>query len=425
MATKALIAVTVAAGIACALAPPAFSQTKSDEGGMSSARLDRVTQVLDKYIADGTIAGSVSLVYRKGHIVYLGTRGYQDIEAKAPMKRDTIFTIASMTKPITTVAVMILVEEGKLRLDDPVDELLPELANRKVLNDPLGPLSDVRASLRPITVRDLLTYQIGLGNAGQSGIPNDAPIAQALAGLRSGRDVTPNEFMKRLGELPLAYEPGERFMYGLPSAVTGVLIQRVSGMPLDEFFETRIFTPLGMKDTGFFVPEEKRARFASRYQPGPQPGTLVPVANNATRMSARPAFPSAGGGLSSTVDDYLKFARMMLNGGKVDGVQLLSRKSVELMTRDYMTPAQHEQFFVRPGFWSTYGFGFGVAVKTRRTVLGPSVGSYWWNGASGVGWIADPKEELIFLRFIQRGGVGGSSTFARDLENAVYQAIVD
>lgn len=389
--------------------------------GMSPGRLERVTAVLDKYIDAGALAGAVSLIYRHGEIAHLSTRGFQDADAGTPMQRDTIFGLASMTKPITAVATMLLVEEGKIRLDEPVDRWLPELADRQVLDDPEGPLDEVHDSPRPITVRDLLKYTMGIGVVGFSGIAPDAPIAAAFAAQRGRRETTPDEYLEQLGALPLVFPPGEHFIYNTASDVAGVLIARVSGMGLDRFLETKIFGPLGMSDTGFWVPPAKRARLATYYSGGP--GALVPVADNDTRYMAAPAFPSGAAGLVSTVDDYLAFARMLLNQGEVDGVRILSRKSVELMTTDQMTEDPAKRFFVGPSFWRGSGFGLGLMLTTERLDLGPSVGSFWWNGATGVTWTADPHEDLIFLNFIQHRGT--PSGFSADYMQAVYQAIVD
>jgi len=414
----------VAIGLALAVAGAAVSQesnTPSRSSGMSPQRLERVTAAMERAVAKGEVAGAVALVYRHGTIAYVSARGFQDKEAGMPMKRDTIFALASMTKPITAVAVMMLVEEGKLRLDEPVDRLLPELAKRKVLKDPTGPLSDVRESPRPITVRDLLTYRIGIGQTGYAGIPESAPIAKAFAAVQTGPAQTADDYMKRLGALPLITVPGERFLYNTSSMVMGVLISRAAGIPFEQFLERRIFKPLGMVDTAFWVPAAKRSRLAVTYHNGPTPGSLVP--SEPRRLSEPPVFPSGAGGLVSTVDDYLKFARVLLHNGEADGVRLLSRKSVELMTQDHLTGVPFKQFFISDTFFSNAGFGFGLEVQTKRTGLGPSVGSYWWNGATGVSWIGDPKEDMIYLRFIQKtDGAGG---FADEFQTAVYQAIVD
>ena len=416
--------VVLALWLALAVGNSAISQESrapSHSSGMSPQRLERITAVMDKYIAKGEIAGAVALVYRHGTIAYVSARGFQDVEARTPMQRDTIFALASMTKPITAVATMMLVEEGKLRLDEPVDRLLPELANRTVLKDLAGPLSDVRESPRPITVRDLLTYRMGIGQTGYAGIPQDAPIAKAFAAVQTGPAQTGDDFMKRLGALPLLANPGERFLYNTSSMVMGVLISRASGIPFEQFLETRIFKPLGMVDTAFWVPAGKRSRLATVYQSGTTAGTLV--RSEGRRLSEPPVFPSGAGGLVSTVDDYLKFARVLLHNGEADGVRLLSRKSVELMTQDHLSGLPYKQFFISDTFFRDAGFGFGVEVQTKRVGLGPSVGSYWWNGATGVSWTADPKEDLLYFKMIQK--MDGASGFGEEFPTAVYQAIVD
>ena len=379
-----------------------------------------VTAVLDKYVDAGELAGAVSLVYHRGEVMQVSARGVQDLETGAPMARDTIFGLASMTKPITAVAVMMLVEEGKLDLDAPVDRWLPELANPRVLSDPNGPLDQVYDAPRAITARDLLRYTMGLGFPEWAGIAPEAPISQEFAAMRRG-DFTADEYMERLGTLPLAFAPGERWVYHTPSMVAGVLIERASGMGLAEFFQTRIFEPLGMPDTGFWVPAAKRHRLASYYRGGEQPGTLVPVADNSTRYAAPPKFPSAGGGLVSTVDDYLRFGRMLLGRGELDGVRILSSASVDEMLTDQLPEEPERRFFLFEDFWRGAGFGLGLQITTEQSDGGPSVGSFWWHGATGVQWTADPRNDLIFIRFIQRGDVPRG--FGAEYMQALYEAI--
>ena len=381
--------------------------------------LEGVTAVLDKYVEAGELAGAVSVVYHRGE-VQVSARGVQDLETGTPMARDTIFGLASMTKPITAVAVMMLVEEGKLDLDAPVDPWLHELADPRVLSDPNGPLDQVYDAPRAITARDLLRYTMGLGFPEWAGISPEAPIAKEFAAMRRG-DYTADEYMERLGALPLAFAPGERWVYHTPSMVAGVLIERASGMGLAEFFRTRIFEPLGMPDTGFWVPAAKRHRLASYYRGGEQPGTLVPVADNSTRYAAPPKFPSAGGGLVSTVDDYLRFGRMLLGRGELDGVRILSAASVDEMLTDQLPEEPERRFFLFEDFWRGAGFGLGLQITTEQSDGGPSVGSFWWHGATGVQWTADPQEDLIFLRFIQRGDVPRG--FGAEYMQALYEAI--
>ncbi|MEO6717706.1 MAG: serine hydrolase domain-containing protein [Novosphingobium sp.] len=410
----AVVGCLTALGIAaeCPLA-----QARPADAGMSAARLERVTEAEDKAIANGSLSGVVTIVYRKDRLAYVSARGYQDVSTKTPMRRDTIFALASMTKPITAVATMMLVEEGKLRLDEPVDRLLPELANRKVLDDPSGPLDHVHPSPRPITVRDLLTYRIGIGVIGYAGVAEDSPIGKAYAATTSP-GLTADEYMARLGALPLVYAPGERFMYNAPSLVLGVLVARASGMPFDRFLETRIFRPLAMKDTAFFVPAEKRNRLATVYATGAQ-GTLVPT--NRQTPNAAPVFPNAAGGLYSTADDYMAFARLMLGKGRLRHVRLLSERSVDMMTRDYLTAEAPNSFFIHENFFENAGFGYGLQVQTKPVSPGPSPGSYWWQGATGVAWTADPKEQMIFVRMIQN--MKPPAQFNSEFMTALYEAI--
>ncbi len=405
---------------AVALAGAVALSGESSAAGLAQDPLEQVTAVLDKYVDAGELAGAVSLVYHRGEVVQVDARGVQDLETGAPMARDTIFGLASMTKPITAVAVMMLVEEGRLDLDAPVDRWLPELANPSVLSDPDGPLDQVYDAPRAITPRDLLRYTMGLGFPEWAGIAPEAPIAQEFAAMRRG-DFTADEYMERLGALPLAFAPGERWVYHTPSMVAGVLIERASGMGLAEFFETRIFDPLGMPDTGFWVPAEKRHRLASYYRGGEQPGTLVPVADNSTRYAAPPKFPSAGGGLASTVDDYLRFGRMLLNRGELDGVRILSSASVDAMLTDQLPEGPERRFFLFEDFWRGAGFGLGLQITTEQRDGGPAVGSFWWHGATGVQWTADPQNDLIFLRFIQRGDVPRG--FGAEYMQALYESI--
>ena len=412
--------ILAAAALAFTIAAVAVVPGQGPASGMAPDRFEQVTAVLDKYVNAGELAGAVSLVYHRGEVVQVSARGVQDLETGTPMARDTIFGLASMTKPITAVAVMLLVEEGKLDLDAPVDPWLPELANPSVLSDPDGPLDQVYDAPRAVTARDLLRYTMGLGFPEWAGIAPEAPIAREFAALRRG-DFTGDEYMERLGALPLAFAPGERWVYHTPSMVAGVLIERASGMGLAEFFRTRIFEPLGMPDTGFWVPAAKRARLASYYRGGEQPGTLAPVADNSTRYAAPPKFPSAGGGLVSTVDDYLRFGRMLLNRGELDGVRILSSASVDEMLTDQLPEGPERRFFLFEDFWRGAGFGLGLQITTEQRDGGPAVGSFWWHGATGVQWTADPQNDLIFLRFIQRGDVPRG--FGAEYMQALYESI--
>src|SRR6266581_2176434 len=314
-------------------------------GGLSRARLGRMHDVMAGYVERGEMPGLVTLVSRRGE-VHVDAIGMKAIEGLDPMRRDTIFRISSMTKPITAAATMILVEECKVRLDESVDALLPELAERKVLKRLDGPLDDIVPANRPITVRDLLTFRMGFG---QMMAPPDAyPILKAANELQIGMGPpspssmpVPDEWMRRLGSLPLMHQPGERWMYNTGSDVLGVLIARASGQELPTFLRERIFEPLGMKDTGFSVPEAALDRLATSYWTDPASGKLTVYDKpGGGQWSRPPAFPSGAGGLVSTIDDYLAFGQMMLSQGKLGGERILSRLSVETMTTDQLTPEQ-------------------------------------------------------------------------------------
>ncbi len=412
------------------------TRVTAGQSGMSKERLKRITRSLEGYVESGEISGAVSLVYRRGEIAHLDVIGQQDHEAARPMQRDTIFRIFSMTKPIMAVAALSLVEETRLRLDDPLDPWLPELANRQVLHNPDGPLDgEVYPAPRPLTLRDLLTYKTGIGWMFNGPVPYEQaardlspyPVSlfwskQDLPGNYS--QLAPDEWIKQLEKLPLRYAPGERWMYNVSTDILSVLLARVSGMSLGELLRQRIFEPLGMPDTGFWVPKEKLERLAVGYGTSFRTNEKILVDHSAGSMWAEPPlFESGAGGLVSTVDDYLRFGRMLLNRGELDGVRLLSRKTIEAMTTDYLTPEQHTHAFgSNPDQWKYNGFGFGVAVVTE-TSLGPGLGAYSWAGGMGTVWVNDPQEEMIYLLMTQRSNF--QSKIRLDFTTLVYQAIED
>ena len=338
--------------------------------------------------------------YACGHVHTSGTMTV----AGEPMRRDTIFRIASMTKPITAVAAMILVEECVLRLDDPVDDLLPELAGRVVLRSLDAELDDTVPARRPITLRDLLTFRLGIGAV--LAPPGSTPIGTAMdeAGVAPSAmpaQLDPDEWMARLGRLPLAHQPGEGWMYHTGADVLGVLIARASGQPLEMFMQERIFGPLGMRDTAFHVPAEKLDRLPVSYSSGAGGKGLAVFDDSAGgRWSTPPQFASGGGGLVSTADDYLAFCRMMLGGGRIGSVRILSRASVELMTSDHLTTEQ--RIANEPFLSAGRGWGFGLSVVTRRTGLAWSAGSFGWDGGIGTSAYSDPREDMVGILMTQR-----------------------
>jgi CubicO group peptidase (beta-lactamase class C family) len=396
-------------------------------GQFSKTRLGRMHDIMASYVERGEMPGIVTLVSRRGE-VHVDAIGMKAVGGNDPMRRDTIFRIASMTKPITAVAAMILVEECKLRLDEPVDRLLPELADRRVLKRLDGPLEDTVPANRPISLRDLLTFRLGIGAV--MAPPSRYPIQKAMAeaGLAPGPNQTlhaPDEWMKRIGSLPLIHQPGETWMYHTGSDILGVLIARAAGQTLDNFFRERIFEPLGMKDTGFHVPAAKLERLPPTYMTNPETGALtVHDEPGDSQWGRPPAFPSGGGGLVSTVDDYVAFCQMMLNKGRLGRERILSRPSVELMTTDHLTPEQKAG--ARVFFGDNSSWGFGVGINTRRDNLEAVPGRFGWDGGMGTSGYSDPKEDMIGILMTQRNMESPEPPGVfLDFWTSAYQAIDD
>jgi CubicO group peptidase (beta-lactamase class C family) len=400
-------------------------------GGLSKARLGRMHDVMAGYVERGDLPGLVTLVSRRDE-VHVDAIGMKAVEDPDPIRRDTIFRISSMTKPITAAATMILVEECKLRLDEPVDRWLPELAERKVLKRLDGPLDDTVPANRAITVRDLLTFRIGFG---QMMAPPDAyPILSAASEQQIGMGPpspstmpAPDEWMRRLGRLPLMHQPGERWMYNTGSDVLGVLIARVSGQPFETFLRERLFEPLGMKDTRFSVPTDSLDRLATSYWTDAASGQLV-VYDEARggQWSHPPAFPSGAEGLVSTIDDYLAFGQMLLSQGKHGNERILSRLAVELMTTDQLTSEQKAVSGLVPGYFDSHGWGFGVSVVTRRDNVAAVPGKYGWDGGMGTSWYSDPREQMVTILMTQRAWTSPSPPdVCLDFWTLAYQAIDD
>ncbi|HET7565823.1 MAG TPA: serine hydrolase domain-containing protein [Gemmatimonadaceae bacterium] len=373
---------------------------------LSPSRLERMRYVLAGHVERHEMPGLVALVSRHDdvHIETLGTLSFDDV---TPMRRDTIFRIASITKLITAVAAMILIEECKLRLDDSIEPWLPELADRRVLRSIASEPDDTVSARRAITVRDLLTYRMGFGSV--MAMPNTYPIQTLIRELRIGGDGPPrpleqpgtDEWLRRLGSLPLMAQPGERWMYHVSGDVLGVLIARVSEQSLGTFMRERIFEPLGMTDTAFHVPAEKLERLAEQYVFNPATNSLDvfdDVANSQWRTE--PAFESGGGGLVSTLDDYFAFSRMMLNRGRYGREQILSRASVELMTSDQLTPEQRAAAGIFFGDFSSWGLGMAVDIARREIFHSP--GRYGWTGGFGTTAYIDSAEGMIGILFTQR-----------------------
>jgi len=398
--------------------------------GFSKTRLGRMHKIMSGYVERGEIPGMVTLVSRRGetNVDVLGTTS---ANGKDPIRRDTIFRIASLSKPVTAVGAMILVDECKLRLDEPVDRLLPELANRKVLKRLDGPLDETVPANRPITLRDLLTFRWGFGLI--LAPPDAYPIAKAAAESQIGMGPpmpatmpAPDEWLRRMGSLPLMYQPGERWLYNTGADVLGVLISRASGQPFETFLRERIFDPLGMKDTSFSVPSGKLDRLPTSYWTNYATGKVEVYDKPDGQWSRPPAFLSGAGGLVSTADDYLAFGQMMLNRGRHGNQRILSRPSVEIMTTDQLTPEQKAVSGLVAGYFDNHGWGFGLSVVTQRTDMARSVGTYGWDGGFGTSWYADPKEDLTAVIMTQQAWTSPDPpNVCRDFWTSVYAAIQD
>ena len=391
--------------------------------GLSVNRLSRLHDILAGHVGDGHAPGFVSVVSRRGeaHVDVFGSSAVSDGSA---MQRNTIFRISSMTKPITAVAAMILLEECVLRLDEPVDRLLPELADRRVVRRIDGPIDDTVAAHRPITVRDLLTFRMGFGGYFGPCPLNDAaaPLELSVGPPQPALPPEPDEWMRRFSTLPLMFQPGERWLYHTSADVLGVLIARASGQPFEAFLRERIFEPLTMNDTGFCVPAVDLDRFTTSYLTDPDRGAPRIFDPPTGQWSTPPAFPSGGAGLVSTADDYLAFADMLLHGGQ----PILSRPSVETMTSDHLTPAQKSVSGFLPDYFDARGWGLGVGVATRRDHPAAPVGQYGWDGGLGTIWRNDPTERLTVILLTNIAWTSPRPPdIALDFLTAAYAAIDD
>ncbi len=401
----------------------------------SETGLRRLRDVLTRHVESGKIPGLVALVSRYGetHVETIGTMRH---EGGSPMRRDTIFRMASTSKPISVAAAMILLDECRMRLDDLVETWLPELADRRVLKRIDGPLDDTVPARRPITVRDILTSTFGLGmDRTLLGTPiMGAIFEQGLTPDLPEPMPEPDEWMRRLGMLPLMHHPGERWQYHISNDLLGVLVARVTGQSFETFLRERIFEPLGMKDTGFYVSANRIDRLPPLYAPNPQTGEFI-VWDEAKggRYNQPPAFQGGGGGLVSTIDDYHAYFQMLLNHGMHGSKRILSRPAVELMTTNCLTPEQQasrnamatNNVHVSFGQGQHGGWGMGMAVRTYRGDYAP-IGQFGWDGGSGTSTYADPNNQLTGILLTQVGmSTADSARVIHDFWTMVYQAIED
>ncbi len=408
-----LIAIVLVLGIS--VTAESLPKAKPEKVGLSSERLERVSELFHGFVDQQQLAGAVALVARQGKVAFFKTWGRMDLAQDVPMRKDTIFRIASMTKPITSTAVMILHEEGRLFLNQPVSRYIPELAvNLQVYTGMQGGRAQYTDQNRPISLRHLLTHTSGL----TYGIFGDTPVDRAY---NEARVFLPDldGMVQKLSGLPLLFQPGDRWNYSVSTDVLGKLIENVSGMTLDEFFEKRIFRPLGMKDSGFYISEEKIGRAATIYKPNDsQDGLEVSINTRKNPLvTQRPKMLSGGGGLYSTAMDYLRFCQMILNGGELQGARLLSPKTVQLMSRNHVG-----DLYAQKG----YGFGLGFAVHMDQGESGliESQGTLRWGGFFNTTFFIDPEEELIAIAMSQLSPHNHLNMAAR-FKLLVYQSIIE
>ena len=389
-----------------------------DDVGLSAKRLERIGEMIQRAIDTKQISGAVTVVARRGRVAHFEARGLMDIEANVPMRQDTIFPIASMTKPVTGVAILMLVEEGKVRLSDPVSRFIPEFKQTKVAmprTDAAGGEGDIYTvpAKREVTVHDLITHTSGLGSGG-AGSEATSRIAP-----RKSTD-TVADWTGALGAAPLDFQPGTRWAYsGLAGIDTlGRIVEVASGLTFDEFLRRRIFEPLGMKDTAFNVPDDKKARVVTLYSRTPDGLELRPV----PEWVATTTMHGGGGGLWSTAEDYLQFAQMLVNGGELKGTRLLGSRTVDLMASNHVGDLYEKAGSVGGG----PGKGFGLTVDVVLDGVAArgdhrSTGSFGWGGAFGTTYWVDPQEDLTAVLMVQTPG----GPLRADFQNAVMQAIVD
>jgi CubicO group peptidase (beta-lactamase class C family) len=412
-----------------------------ESAGMSKPALDRLENHLkQRYVDAGRFPGTQLLVYRRGKIVHSAVQGFADVERKVPVKDDTIFRIYSMTKPITSVAFMMLVEEGRVALDEPVHKSIPEWKNLGVFQAGTYPAFLTRPPSRPMLIVDLLRHTSGLTYGFQQRSNVDAAYRESKIGevIKSG---TLQSMVEDLAKIPLEFSPGEAWNYSVATDVIGYLIGKISGMPFEQFLKERILGPLGMNDTDFFVPKEKAHRFAACYSADPQGGMTfhaterkgsLTLQDDPTKSSflSQPSLVSGGGGLCSTTSDYLTFCRALLNGGELGGVRLLGPKTLKLMASNHLPgdadlPAMSRSLFSEATYNGIgFGLGFAVTVNPAQTLIAGSPGEFNWGGAATTSFFVDPAEELITI-FMTQVLPSNAYPLRRELRTMVYAAITD
>ncbi len=404
---------------------------KPEQVGLSSERLKRIDAHLqDRYIAPKKIAGALTLVARRGKVAYLSPLGMRDNERQRPMTEDTIFRIYSMTKPITSVALMMLYEQGHFQLGDRVQKFIPEWKDLQVYVSGEYPDFITRPPERDMTIRDLLTHTSGLsmGMSGQAG--TKVAAAYQKLGVFNLRQGTLKEMVQKVASLPLEFSPGTRWNYGISTDVCGYLVEVISGMRFDQYLKTHIFEPLGMVDTDFYVPPEKAHRLAANYTRDSSKKLQLVDDPTQSPFLTPPTFFSGGGGLVSTAADYCRFCQMLLNGGELDGVRILSPRTIKLMTMNHLPGNQDLTELSISLFSETanegigFGLGFAVVIDLIKTQQIGSVGEYYWGGAASTIFWNDPAEDLIVI-FLTQLMPSNTFNFRGQLKSLVYSAIID
>ncbi len=436
LALRASSAVQVLAAVFCLFVPvpsnaappgPAAAAAKPETVGISSERLERLHALIQDEVDHKQLAGAITILARHGKIVDYRTYGMRDIAAGKVMMKDTIFRDYSMTKPVTGVAMMILYEEGKWLPGDPIAKYIPEFANLKVFNgvDADGKMILVDPEHAP-TMRELMSHSAGF-SYGSGKTPVDAMYKD----LKPTQSANLQEMIDKLARIPLNYQPGKGWTYSVSMDIEGYIVEKLSGQTLPDFMRDHIFTPLNMKDAGFYVPEEKRDRFATNYRDNPQ-GELVPTAEDGgppVDYAKQPTMPSGGGGLVSTAEDYYHFAQMLANGGELDGKRILAPATVKLMTSNHLSDnlltgafgiGQH---IMRAGFG--YGYNCAVVFDPGAANLPDGKGTFFWDGAAGTWFWVDPTNDLVFVGMIQRMTSPDNHSLQYRSHAAVYQALVD
>jgi CubicO group peptidase (beta-lactamase class C family) len=402
-----------------------------DGAGFDAGRLERITEHLTRrYIEPQKIAGCQTVVARHGEVGYFSSLGSMDLERGKPVADDTIWRIYSMTKPITGVALMTLYERGHFQLDDPIHRFIPEWRDLKVAEKTADGSKRLVEPERPMSVRDALMHMTGLGWGIEGPLVMDR-FLEAMAIVRGGPTGTLQTMVENLADKPLVFHPGTRWLYGLSTDVCGKLVEAISGESFDEYLRREIFEPLQMRDTAFSVPEAEIDRLAASY--GRRRDKTLKLIDDPGHSTYRrqPSFLSGGGGLVSTTEDYLRFCRMLLNGGELDGVRVLGRKTVELMTINHLPGAGELRSFALPGAYGETGFdgvGFGltmaVGLGQAETQAIGSRGDYYWGGAASTIFWVDPAEDLIVI-FMTQLMPSGSFNFRGQLKSIIYPAIID